>query len=701
MRRVALFLALAGFAGCAGGTPPTSPSIPPSNAIPVGVRDLGRRPAGKTTPVVILLRYNHEAELLRFIDQLEKEPRPHYLTRQAFLARYAPTPLQERRVIDAVRAAGFRVTHRYKNRLLIDAEAPSMVVERLFQTQINDFDQGRDGVRSANVRPLHIPTQLSADVTAVEANDVVLARTFAPHEATPQDSGTNAVQNGNFASGKLRPWTSCGPASAAISREHPKTGEFDAITGSATTKQEVKGWSAICQGVIVPPNATLSAWFYGQTNEPNEKHSYQEAAIADASNKPTIVLQRTNFRQDRWVHKTWDLSFLAGKKETLLFGVYGSGRKNYYDQQYVDDVTLTGKPSPTPAPGLGPNGGWGPSDVTNGLQFPSTKGYTGANQTVANVIDATILPSDLATYLNYFNIDFTGTVTNEAVDGGTTYTGEGEANLDVETMAGLAPAANIIVYDVPVLTNAKIEDAYNQAASDGKAAVINSSFGECENVDPTFVKIDDGIALGAAAQGITYSASGGDNGPECWDEGKYVVGINAPASAPHFVSVGGTQSGTCYASSGSIANPSVWNDCIGAGGGGVSAIWTQPPYQQGVAGAQPSGRNVPDIALPAAHDSLYIGPNWYMVWGTSWASPIYVAMQAEIDQSCGAPQWGIATLYSAFAKTGYRYDFDDVIHGSNSVNGVAGSSALPGFDDVSGIGIPLGAQIAIDDCGSR
>ena len=53
------------------------------------------------------------------------------------------------------------------------------------------------------------------------------------------------------------------------------------------------------------------------------------------------------------------------------------------------------------------------------------------------------------------------------------------------------------------------------------------------------------------------------------------------------------------------------------------------------------------------------------------------------------------------AKTGYQFDFIDVTKGTNFDQGVLGYSALPGFDQVSGIGMPLGTQITTDECGTR
>lgn len=156
----------------------------------------------------------------------------------------------------------------------------------------------------------------------------------------PQASSTNAVENGSFDTGKLAPWKSCGAASSIISKLHPYNGKYDALTGSVTTKSEIKGWSAICQRVTVPAGGTLTAELYRRTNEPSEKYAYQEVALADSSGKPATVLSKTNTNHDGWAKESWSLRKYAGKDVTLFFGVYGSGRAKYYDTQFIDDVTL-------------------------------------------------------------------------------------------------------------------------------------------------------------------------------------------------------------------------------------------------------------------------------------------------------------------------------------------------------------------------
>ncbi len=143
--------------------------------------------------------------------------------------------------------------------------------------------------------------------------------------------------------------------------------------------------------------------------------------------------------------------------------------------------------------------------------------------------------SYLKTYLTAAGVTQTGTVTNEEVDGGGSGD-EPETDLDVQTIAGLAPGANIIVYDMGSLTDQAIEDTYNQVLSDGKATAVNSSFGGCESSDVSFADSTNSIAQQGAAEGVEFSASSGDSGSnEC--SGK--KGVSAPAGGPYFSSIGG------------------------------------------------------------------------------------------------------------------------------------------------------------------
>lgn len=702
--------------------------------------DMGRIAPVQRVSAVVVLRYNHQRELDALVNRMAREPHPHYLAPQEFRARFAPTPQQQQRVIQELRAAGFTIDRTYENRTTIDASAPARNVERFFSTQLHRYNQGRHGMRVANVKPVRIPHRLQALVAAVDVNNLVLLHPSLEvqgddaQDATPNLSPDvkNAVRNPGFESGKLKPWTACGTTkttAAAITKVHPHAGKFDGYAGTFQNQQEPNGIAALCQKVAIPRGATLTFYSYGISNDRNKK-VIQFAALYTTGGKLLKVLSKGHRNDKNWREHSYDLSAFGGQSDLLVFGVVGNSKdKNKVIGQFVDDVSVAGAsatptpaptpppckpssvPSSTPTPNSGPDSGWGPAAVAAGFDLPSGYGYGGACETAAIVIDATVNPTDLSTYLSHFGIRHTGTVTNVAVNGGASQDTEGEATLDLETVAGLAPNANVIMYVIPNLSFTDVEDAYNRALSDAKAKVINSSFGGCEASDTSYDAATNALAQQGAATGVTFAASSGDQGSYCYvSSGNYNFGADSPASDPYFVGVGGSQSTSpagpsqCGDSSASIANPVVWSDCVGAGGGGLSGYWTPPPYQNGISGASTAHRNVPDIAMPAAYDDFYFTGNsphgWGLIWGTSWASPIYTAMQTELDEACGNA-WGINTIYGTFDKVGYA-DFIDVTSGSNywlSYYYTPDSyNAATGFDNVSGIGMPLGMAIAVDDC---
>ena len=205
--------------------------------------------------------------------------------------------------------------------------------------------------------------------------------------------------------------------------------------------------------------------------------------------------------------------------------------------------------SPTSSPGTACNGAAadnGPLTNSSGtlatgvakpFDFPVQHGCNGAGYTAAVVIDDPVNTGYVASYLSAAGVTQTGTITNEAVDGG----GSGddpETDLDVQTISGLAPGTNIIVYDIGSLADQNIEDAYNKVLTDGKASAVNSSFGGCESSDTAFEDSTNAIAEQGASEGVEFSASAGDTGSdECGNDN--TKGVSAPAGDPYFTSIGG------------------------------------------------------------------------------------------------------------------------------------------------------------------
>jgi subtilase family serine protease len=218
-----------------------------------------------------------------------------------------------------------------------------------------------------------------------------------------------------------------------------------------------------------------------------------------------------------------------------------------------------------------------------------------------------------------------------------------------------------------------------------------------------------------AARGVAFIASSGDEGNECFTGGtpQYQPGAGWPASNPNVIAAGGTQ--TDGFSGESLTDAVVWNDKIGAGSGGVSAQYAIPAYQtasllanclspaNGGSPCSSTKRNVPDISMPAACAAVEINGKWQPFDGTSWSSPQYAALMAEIYQYCKAAA-GIANPvtipYYVYAQ--YRFAFIDVTSGTDQYASTTPFySAGIGFDDASGLGVPLGTPFAQAVCPNR
>lgn len=712
------------------------------------VSDRGARAASAPVHVTVTLQYNHQAELDQLVREQSDPSSPmyhHYLTTEAFNDYYAPTAQQEQKVIDTLKAQGFTVTHQYANRTIIDATAPTSAVEHTFKTQIHDVAQGRFGQRFMNTEPATLPEELTGIVKDVTLNNLVVVHPqqsarHASHNAvivpggferramSAQPMTSNVVTNPGFESGAINNgWLQCGNINATVSTNHPHSGSYSERSGSANSSSgEPNGDTGACQQVTIPASGVLTFYVYQQSNETDTSYAWQEADLLDASGNRVVNFYYSVANYAGWVKKSYNLSSYAGQTYYLYFGVHGDGYPYTYTWQYVDDVTLSGgsstptpaptssptpkpsssptaTPAPTPTPGGGCNGaaalngplsgsnGWLATGVAKAFDYPVQHGCNGSGQTVAVEIDTPITTSDVNTYLSTAGVTHTGTITNVAVDGGGNASSSDyvETALDVETIAGLAPGANIRVYNFPDLSSQSIEDGYNQTVSDGIATVVNSSFGGCETSDTSFTNTTNSIAQQAAAKGITFAASSGDSGSnECSGS----QGVSSPASDPYFTAVGAVNF-TDNSTTGALASITAGSDSSNgfSSGGGYSRVFAVPSYQSGIAGVNSSGRNNPDISLPGVGVAVYASSQggWMKVDGTSWSSPEFTALMAEVNQLRGT-HFGFVNpnLYTLFKNTGYT-DYTDVTSGNNG-----GYTAVSGYDLVTGIGAPKGWSMA-------
>ena len=312
-------------------------------------------------------------------------------------------------------------------------------------------------------------------------------------------------------------------------------------------------------------------------------------------------------------------------------------------------------------------------DVANfyGVNPLYAKGISGKGRTVGIATLANFLPSDAYFYWNSIGLPVKADrITQVHVDGGgvlSANAGSGETALDVEQSGGLAPDADVIVYDAPN-TDYGFLDVFYKAASENKVDTLSVSWGQPEiNYYPTpgfadyrsqLVAFHQAFAE-AAAQGISLFAAAGDSGAFDTVRGAPTpqftapLTVDSPAADPYIVAAGGTTLPVTITFTGVpapviIPTEQVWGwdylaplfgqDAVFSvgGGGGVSVFWPKPAYQKGVGGIRKSefnqtwawypnfpdttgglqtlvalpggyaGRNVPDVSLNSDPFTGYI-----------------------------------------------------------------------------------------------
>ena len=343
--------------------------------------------------------------------------------------------------------------------------------------------------------------------------------------------------------------------------------------------------------------------------------------------------------------------------------------------------------------GSGPNGGMGPTDIRGAYTVPSQ--MNGSGQTLGLVEFDGYSAADIAGYERGFGLPSVP-LTNVSVDGASGVPGSGadEVTLDIELMVAMAPgAASIRVYEAPNSLQAVL-DVYSRIANDGSAKVISTSWGSPEGeVSQVFLESENVIFKQMASQGQAFFAATGDHGAYD-DSTNSNPTVDDPASQPFVTAVGGTH---LNSNSSVYESETSWNDgsaAAGAGGGGVSTVWSQPTWQNGVAnasnGASGSMRNVPDVSLNADPNSgyaIYLNGMWQIYAGTSAATPLWASFIALVNEQRainGLAPLGFVNpyLYSIGKSASYGQDFHDVDDGSSNLY----YRAVQGFDDSTGWG---------------
>lgn len=283
------------------------------------------------------------------------------------------------------------------------------------------------------------------------------------------------------------------------------------------------------------------------------------------------------------------------------------------------------------------------------------------------------------------------------------YTGDDvEVMLDIEVVGAIAPAANIVVYFADNHGDQHFYNAVSQAVhANPRPCAVSISWGGPESGTLQALQAWDDLAVSAAALGTAIFVASGDDGASDEDpkEPDYFDGqrhVDAPADTPHVVACGGTQ---LNSSDGvTVQSEVTWNEgeTGGAGGGGVSTIFTPAPaWQTGCSaeGGQPlTGRGVPDVAGDADTDTGYMvrsDGQVQPIGGTSAVAPLYAGLFARIAPSLNGQIPFLLPLFYKYATQ----CFNDITQGNNSLHGVQGYSAQAGWDACTGLGSPKGSAI--------
>lgn len=279
-----------------------------------------------------------------------------------------------------------------------------------------------------------------------------------------------------------------------------------------------------------------------------------------------------------------------------------------------------------------------------------------------------------------------------------------ETTLDVEYAHTMAPGAKILLVETPVSETEGVQGfpeivkAENYVINHHLGDVITQSFGATEQTFPSAASIYAlrSAFFNARAHDVTVLASSGDEGATDWESDGttlYPFAVNSwPSSDPLVTSVGGTQ--LTLDDNGNRLSPDVvWNDGYGAGGGGKSAVFSRPDFQDRVRSVVGRSRGTPDISMSAAVDGgvvVYLtfdpaNAGWYIVGGTSEASPLFSGVVAIADQAAHHRLgWIDPALYSRTVSR--SSGVVDVTSGDISFGGVTGPAAGPGYDMASGWG---------------
>jgi subtilase family serine protease len=284
----------------------------------------------------------------------------------------------------------------------------------------------------------------------------------------------------------------------------------------------------------------------------------------------------------------------------------------------------------------------------------------------------------------------------------------------VELAHAIAPGAKIVIAETTVTGNGPtaglpelmaaqktlvdegIGDIFEQMFSTAEGTFPGASTGDFSSLYSLRYAFED-----AVAHHVTTTTPSGDFGSTEPDANGNLFPQPAvlwPASDPLVTTIGGDQVFLNNAGH-TIAPPIGWNNFGQAGSGGLSEVFPAPAYQSGVSSVAGNHRAIPDVSLSGSIDGgswIYTsfpgvgGTGWNIFDGTGGATAQFDGVLAVADQLAGHSLGNVNPGLYQLGKRSQHGDRNtglvDITQGNNSIDGIPGYSAGPGYDLDTGLG---------------
>jgi len=361
-----------------------------------------------------------------------------------------------------------------------------------------------------------------------------------------------------------------------------------------------------------------------------------------------------------------------------------------------------------PLPRDVPDGGLTPSQLLRAYNATPLveKGFTGRGRTVLVFGFDGFAQEDMDTFADTFGLP---RFTPEVI-GGMPERRRGEANMDLQVIHGIVPDAKLVLVNArSTASNDKSGGAFEKLgrlmeSMDDRFPGAIWSFSIGWGCDRLFTAADFAPVRAALTKALrngttAFNATGDLAGLECKGGQRWSsppspddIGVDAVASLPEMVAVGGTKLSTD--AEGNWLDEQAWYNVPLTQGtaGGASTLFERPAWQTvGLGSELPDRRLVPDISAvsdPFTGVRIVFEQQQTVGGGTSQAAPILAGlatlMNEELAASGAEPLGDVNPVLYHVAKSQKPAAFRDISFGGNAVD----QSGTSGYDMVTGLGTP-------------